>query len=211
MSRDDAAFTQDAPERSRDEPQASVWRLRIQDWQRHVRDLQTRTYEGAAAREKREEVYRKAFDLVTPIAEQVLADINSLYLEGTGELQLQTPVSDGAGGLIGWWSLTWPLLRKARNRFTGDPLEPVAVTAIFPLTPTGAMQWTHPHLALLRSGRPDGIAAAWPFQVTSSEDAARQEPILRVLAEGEFHERTYLADLNWRILPFANNSSREGP
>ena len=147
MSRDDAAFTQDAPERSRDEPQASVWRLRIQDWQRHVRDLQTRTYEGAAAREKREEVYRKAFDLVTPIAEQVLADINSLYLEGTGELQLQTPVSDGAGGLIGWWSLTWPLLRKARNRFTGEPLEPVAVTAIFPLTPTGAMQWTHPHLA----------------------------------------------------------------
>jgi len=40
------------------------------------------------------------------------------------------------------------------------------------------------------------------MQVISEEDAERQEPILRVLAEGELHHRTFEADLNWRILPF---------
>jgi hypothetical protein len=50
----------------------------------------------------------------------------------------------------------------------------------------------------------DGLAAAFPLQVVSAEDAARQEPILRLLAEAELHERTYQSDLNWRILPFVN-------
>jgi hypothetical protein len=181
----------------------SIWQRRIQDWLRHVKDLKTRTYEGAPSRPEKEKVFRTAFELVTPVARRILEDINSFYLENTGELTVLPPANDGQGGLIGAWSLNWPLLKAATSRFTGEPLEPLTLFAIFPLTPTGAMQWTHPHLALLRSGRPDGIAAAWPLQVTSTEDAERQEPVLRVLAEAEFHERTYLADVNWRILPLA--------
>ena len=179
----------------------SIWQRRIQDWLRHVKDLQTRTYEGAPSRPEREKVFRAAFELVTPVARRVLEDINSFYLERTGELTVRPLANDGECGLIGGWSLNWPLLKAATSRFTGEPLEPLTLFAIFPLIPTGAMQWTHPHLALLRSGRPDGIAAAWPLQVTSPEDAERQEPVLRVLAEAELHERTYLADVNWRILP----------
>ena len=188
----------------------SIWRARRQDWLRHMQDLQTRTYEGATDRKDREIIFLKAFDLVTPVAVRVLADLNSIYMENSGELAVRKPTSDGQGGLIGGWSLNWPLLRQATNRFTGEPLEALTLYAIFPLVPTGALAWTHPHLAMLRSGRPDGLGAAWPLQVTSVDDASRQEPVLRVLAEAELHERTYLADLNWRILPFCLPTG-EGP
>ncbi|MDE3180374.1 MAG: hypothetical protein KGM47_12035 [Acidobacteriota bacterium] len=180
----------------------SVWKRRIEDYRRHIQDLQSQSYEGASERNQREAVFRKAFDLLTPVARRVLDDINIYFLKGTGEFGVQPPRADGEGGLIGSWSLTWPLLRQAVNRFNGNPLEPLRLTAIFPLKPTGAMQWTHPHLALRRPEVIDGLALAFPLQVTSPEDADRQEPILRVLAEGELHQRTFEADLNWRILPF---------
>lgn len=182
-----------------DEP---VWKQRIEDYRRHVRDLQSQSYEGASDRNQREAVFLKAFDLLTPVARRVLEDINIYFLRGTGEFGVQSPSPDGEGGLIGSWSLTWPLLRRGVNRFNGNPLEPLRLTAIFPLKPTGAMQWTHPHLALRRPGVIDGLALAFPLQVVSPEDADRQEPILRVLAEGELHQRTFESDLNWRILLF---------
>ncbi len=180
----------------------SIWARRVEDYHRHVVDLQNKWYEGAASRAEREALFRVAFDLATPVAYKVLDDINVHFLKGSGEYLAQQPGPDGEGGLIGSWSLTWPLLRAAANRFTGKPLDPLALTVIFPLTPSLGMQWTHPHIALLRPGLIDGLAAAWPFQVTSPKDAERQEPILRVLAEAELHERFYQSDLNWRILPF---------
>jgi hypothetical protein len=183
-----------------------IWKSRVGDWLRHVKDLQTQTYEGAQTRPEKEKVFRTAFDLLTPVARRVLDDLNSSYLENSGELTVRPPASDGRGGLVGEWSLSWPLLKASKSRFTGEPLDPLTLFAIFPLTPTGAMVWMHPHLALLRSVQPDGIAAAWPLQVTSPEDAERQEPVLRVMAETEMHERTYLADINWRILPLVTYS-----
>ena len=180
----------------------SVWARRVEDYHRHVVDLQNKFYEGAVSRAEREALFGVAFDLVTPVARRVLDDLNVHFLKGTGDVEVFQPGPDGEGGLIGSWSLTWPLLRTAKNRFTGEPLEPLAVTAIFPLKFSSGMQWTHPHLALRRPGLIDGLAAAFPFQVTSPEDAERQEPILRVLAEAEFHERFYQSDLNWRLLPF---------
>ncbi|HXW16571.1 MAG TPA: hypothetical protein VEN79_18830 [Terriglobia bacterium] len=180
----------------------SVWTRRVEDYLRHVKDLQNKYYEGAVSRADREALFMKAFDFATPVARRVLDDMNANFLKGTADFIVQRPTSDGEGGLVGSWSLTWPLLRRAVCRFDGKPLDPLAVTAIFPLKSTGAMQWTHPHLALRRPGLIDGLAAAFPFQVTSPEDAERQEPILRVLAEAEFHERFYQSDLNWRLLPF---------
>ena len=90
---------------------------------------------------------------------------------------------------------TEPIHRRA--------LEPISLNVIFPLMATGTMQWTHPHLTLLHRDLPQKMAAAWPFNVMSAEDAERQEPILRVLAEAEMHERTFEADVNWRVLTFA--------
>lgn len=179
---------------------ASGWRLRILDYRRHVHDLRTRSYEGAVGREDREIVFARAFDLVTPVAGLVLEDLNDSFLSGTGRVRTVRPVRTDEGGLIGFWELSWNLQQRARNRFNQAPLPPLAIHAVFPLRPTSGMEWTHPHFALLRPCCREGLAAAWPMQVANEEDAWRQEAILRVLAEAELHEATFLADLNWKLL-----------
>jgi hypothetical protein len=176
------------------------WKVRTIDYARHVADLRTRSYEGAVSRDDREKMFCRAFDVVTPVAHRVLSDLNDSFLASSGRMKTVPPARTEEGGLIGSWELTWPSLEQAKNRFDGSSLEPLAIHAIFPLAPTGAMQWTHPHFALLRSGCREGLGAAWPMQITSPEDAWRQEPILRVLAEAELHERTFLANSNWRLL-----------
>ncbi|MFN8007323.1 MAG: hypothetical protein U0V70_09925 [Terriglobia bacterium] len=179
----------------------SIWTRRVEDYHRHVVDLQNKWYEGASSRAEREALFRVAFDLVTPVARKVLDDINTNFLKGTGEWQVQPPSPDGEGGLIGLWSLTWPLLREARNRFNGKPLEPLALTVVFPLTPTLGMQWTHPHIALLRPGLTDGLAAAAiPGDLAGRCQTSGTHPACH--AEAKFHERFYQSDLNWRLLPF---------
>jgi len=40
---------------------------------------------------------------------------------------------------------------------------------------------------------------AWPMQITTEEDAERQEPVLRVIAETELHERIYQASGDWQL------------
>jgi hypothetical protein len=89
------------------------------------------------------------------------------------------------------------------NCLAGQPLAPITFNAIYPILATGTMQWTHPHRALLRPEVPHRMAAVWPLNVLPAEDAERQEPILRVLAEAEMHERTFEADMNWCVLTFA--------
>jgi len=180
------------------------WPDRLQDYRRHIRDLQTRSYEGAIERSDREEVFLKAFDFTTPVAQRVLEDLSQVFLKGTGQFAVHPPERiPNEGGLLGRWTLDWPQLRTARSRFTGQPLAPITLNVIYPIMATGTMQWTHPHLVLLRPEVPHRMAAAWPFNVMSAEDAERQEPILRVLAEAEMHERTFEADVNWRVLTFA--------
>jgi hypothetical protein len=176
------------------------WKARMIDYARHVADLRTRSYEGAVSRDERERMFCRAFDFVTPVADRVLSDLNELFLSSSGRMRTINPARTEEGGLIGSWELTWPSLEQAKNRFDETSLKPLAIHAIFPLVATGRMQWTHPHFALLRSGCREGLGAAWPMQVTSLEDAWRQEPILRVLAEAELHERTFLANSNWRLL-----------
>src|SRR5205814_9266499 len=98
------------------------------------------------------------------------------------------------GGLLGSWDLTWPALEQARSRFTGKALPPVQLFAMFP------RGFTHPHLALFDLDGPRRCVASWPMQVTSAADAERQEVVLWGIAEAEVHERTFAADLNWRLL-----------
>lgn len=169
-----------------------LWRGRVQDYARHLADLRQRTYEGASAREEKEEAFLRAFDVATPVALDLLGDLSRWYLAGTGTAETNRPVRDKSGGLSGGWSVTWPLLEADRNRMTGERLPPVKIVVVFPI------DWTHPHLALVRRGEP---VFAWPFQVVSSEDAQRQEPVMRVIAEAELHDRIYCARSNWAVLP----------
>jgi hypothetical protein len=177
------------------------WRSRLIDYKRHVDDLRAHSYEGAVSREQREEVFLRAFELTTPVARRVLTEMNHCFLAGTGSFRIIVPARSDEGGLIGAWELSWPLQQKARDRFNQEPLPPLAMHAVYPLQPTLGMAWTHPHFAMLRPGCHEGFAAAWPMQVVCEADAWRQEPILRVLAEADLHERTFLGDLNWKLLP----------
>jgi len=184
----------------------STFAARREDWRRHVVDLQTRPSEGAEERAAREEIFREAFDLTTPVAVRVLKALDQAYLGGRGTIDTtlprHVPASDGltgaerqpVTGLVGSWSLTWPELRQARSRLTGLPMPPVQIFAMFP------DDFTHPHLALFDLGPPRRWIACWPLEVRAPAEAGRQEPILAAIAEGEMHERTFEGDLNWRLL-----------
>lgn len=169
------------------------WRSRVEDMRRHLADLRHDWYEGAESHEARQEVFLRAFDLVTPVAEVVLGDMNDWLLEGRGRVHTQRPEDDGSGGLSGGWTLTWPRLERATNVHTRHPLRPVTIAAIYP------RGWTHGHLARLHTGLPAEVTA-WPLQVLDEADAWRQEPVLRILAEAELHERVYQAGGDWRLV-----------
>ena len=181
------------------------FRARREDWRRHVEDLQTRTYEGVSPRPERETVFMRAFELTTPVAVRVLESLAAEYVGTHATISMTEPCRvpaselDGAdqmptGGLLGSWNLTWPALERARNRLTGASLHPVQIFAMFP------DDFNHPHLALFDTGARRTWIACWPFQVTSSEDAERQKTTLAAIAEADMHERTFAADLNWRLL-----------
>jgi hypothetical protein len=175
------------------------------DWRRHVIDLQTNSYEGAHVRSDREAVFARAFELTTPVALRVIEGLAASYIGPGVDISVteQRRVPAGAlaganrspaGGLLGSWNLSWPQLESSRNRFTGESMPPVQIFAMFP------DDFTHPHLALFDLGAPRTWIACWPFQVTSAEDAERQETTLAAIAEADMHERTFAGDLNWRLL-----------
>jgi hypothetical protein len=167
----------------------------VEGLRRHLDDLRDDTYEDAAGGE-RPARYAAAFELLTPVALGVLQDMNALLLAGSGEVSVRSPESDGQGGLIGSWLLTWPELAKARNRFTGERLAPVTLSAVFP------SGFVHPHL--VAGGRVDPGAPsiiAWPMQIITVADANRHQQLLWALATAEVHDRIYQA--TWRIIPVA--------
>lgn len=184
---------------------SALFAARRADWRRHVVDLQERAYEGALDRTEQERVFVRACELLTPVAIRVLSALRDNYLDGAGEVSVVLPRRveseqlTGArlqpeGGLLASWNLTWPLLEQSRSRLTGQALPPVQIFAMFPA------DFTHPHIALFDIEMPRRWIACWPFQVTTADDADRQEPILAVVAEAEMHDRTFAADLNWRLL-----------
>lgn len=170
-----------------------LWRSRVEDMMRHLADLEHDYYEGAKTRAERDEVFRTAFRLLTPVAVAVLEDMNEWLLGRAGRVDNHEPEADGDGGLNGRWTLSWPRLERGLSVYTGEPLRPVTIDAVYP------GHWTHGHLARLHTGLPAEVTA-WPMQVRTEADAARQEPILRAIAEAELHERVYQLDGDWRLV-----------
>ena len=168
----------------------SVWTDVIQ---RHLEDLRANAYEGTsgAARHGR---YVAAFELLTPVAVDVLQQVNASLLRGTGDVSVRAIGPDGYGGQIGSWLLTWPALSSSKSRLTGEPLRPVTISAVFP---TG---FTHPHLV---GGGPVNPRAAsltaWPMQIKSTDDAEQQRPVLWAIATAEVHDRIYQS--SWQVIP----------
>jgi len=167
-----------------------VW---IDGIERHLEDLRGNAYEGASGAD-RYPLYIAAFKLLTPIALDVLQQVNASLLRGTGDASVREPGPDGNGGQIGSWLLTWPELAEATSRLTGKELEPVTISAVFP------PGFTHPHLVAGGPVAPLAASlAAWPMQVTSPEDAEHHRPVLWAIATAEVHDRIYQS--SWKVIP----------
>jgi hypothetical protein len=153
---------------------------RTEDLFRHLDDLRTDSYEGAGPRARRDDVFRRAAELLDPVVTAVLQEVDARLLDGTGEVAHVPAGPDGSGGLAARWSLSWP---AQRDRGLG----PVEVVAWF-----GA-SFSHGHLSGSSLGH-------WPLQVTSADDAQRQEPIVRAIVEAELHQRVFEARGDWRLI-----------
>ena len=158
------------------------------DFFRHLDDLRTNQYEGASSPVEREGVFRGAVELLSPVVLRLMDEFNRDYLDGTGETVHTAPKDDGSGGLMAEWQLSWPAQREAKLRFRERQVPPIRVLAVFP------KGWTHGHLMAPLGGE-------WPLQVRSEEDALRQESLVRIILEGELHQRIYEASSNWKIVP----------
>jgi hypothetical protein len=146
---------------------------------RHFEDLRDGTHGGSVSRKGKEALFERAVQLLAAVARQVLTEMNTILLLGTGDL-METGLRRMAdGGLDASWALSWPEQRAAG-------IEPIVLQAYF------GGSFHHPHLRGTTVGD-------WPLNVFSDEDAAAQLPILRAIASGDLHNLVYRAD--YRIVP----------
>jgi len=169
----------------------SYWSIRNQDLQRHVADLRADSYEGVKPPGGRRELFEGAFELVTPTAMDVLADLNRTVLGGRAVTRARAVEPHPDLGRAGWWECSWPEQVATRNRFTGELLAPLRMYVVFP------DGFTHGHFAVVR-GEPLEPVTSWPLQVGDGEDAKRQRSVLEAICETELHEMIFLS--SWRIL-----------
>jgi hypothetical protein len=152
---------------------------------RHFDDLRDGTHGGSTSREDKEAHFKTEVQLLAPIARQVLTEMNTMLLLGTGQLTETGLRRTGDGGLEASWALSWPEQREAR-------VPPIALYAYFGAT------FHHPHLR-------GATVHDWPLNVFSAEDAAAQSSLLQAIAAGDLHNLVYQAD--YRIVPAVTANS----
>lgn len=158
---------------------------------RHLSDLRSGTYEGAAGWPDRVRVFRQAVSLLDPVVRRILEQTDAAFLRARGTVNHRAG-EDRDGGAYAHWELSWPEQRQAAARH-GGRVEPVQVIAVF------GRGNTHPHLRGAATGM-------WPCQVADAADAERQEPIVRAIVECELHERIFQG--GWQVIPaFADGSA----
>jgi hypothetical protein len=157
---------------------------------RHFEDLRDGTHGGSASRMDKEAHFKKAVQLLAPVARQVLTEMNTSLLLGTGQLTETGLERTADGGLNASWALNWP-----EQRAVG--VQPIVLQAYF------GGGFHHPHLR-------GTTVQDWPLNVFSDEDAAAQLSILRAIASSDLHNLVFGAD--YRIVPAvtANPASQLG-
>jgi hypothetical protein len=146
---------------------------------RHFEDLRDGIHGGSTSRKDKEAHFEKAVQLLTPIARQVLSEMNTSLLLDTGQLSETGLRRTADGGLIASWALSWPEQRAAG-------VQPIVLLAYF------GGGFHHPHLR-------GSTVGDWPLNVFNDEDAAAQLSILRAIASSDLHNLVYRAD--YRIVP----------
>src|SRR6476659_9697170 len=75
---------------------------------RHFEDLRDGTHGGSASRKDKEAHFKKAVQLLAPVARRVLTEVNTSLLLDTGHLAETGLRRTAAGGLNASGALTWP-------------------------------------------------------------------------------------------------------
>jgi hypothetical protein len=146
---------------------------------RHFADLRDSKHGGSTSRLDKEAHFKRAVELIGPIAVQALSEINAYLLLNDGEVRATGLERDPDGTLKASWMLTWP-----EQRSTGvSPLELVAFYGI---------SFHHPHLR-------GATVHDWPLNVFTASDADDMLPIMRAIATGDLHNVVFQAD--FRIIP----------
>ena len=145
---------------------------------RHFADLRDGTHGGATSRQDKERLFTAAVALLDPHARQVLIEISTDLLLGTGEVTA-TGVRSHRGGSEAIWALSWPEQRAAG-------ISPIVIRAYYS---AGAH---HPHLQ-------GGTAGDWPLNVFDDTQAAAELPALRAVASADLHNLVFQRD--YRIIP----------
>src|SRR5260370_27576619 len=167
--------------------------VRADDLLRHLQDLRSGTYEGAMSRGAKEVVYRQGINLLRPVAVEILEEANTLFLNGTGNVQMIGPEEDDSGDLVTRFELSWPEQRAARvMRGPNGPLQPVRIVVNY------SQGFLHPHLSRM-------TADFRPFQVTSAADAGRQKGVLAAIVDLQLHHPAF--QTSCRILPVSRHSA----
>src|SRR5260370_3559784 len=91
---------------------------------RHFEDLRDGTHGGSASRKDKEAHFEKEVQLLAPVARQVLTEMNTSLLLGTGHLTETGLQRTADGGLNASCALSWPEQRPAG-------IEPIAIQAYF--------------------------------------------------------------------------------
>ena len=74
----------------------------------HFGDLRDGTHGGSASRKDKEAHFEKAVKLLSPIARQVLSEMNTFLMLNTGQLSKSALQRTADGGLNASWALSWP-------------------------------------------------------------------------------------------------------
>jgi hypothetical protein len=154
---------------------------------RHFEDLRDGTHGGSESRKGKEAHFERAAQLLTPIAREVLTEMNTGLLLDTAQLTETGLQRTQDGGLSASWALSWPEQRAAG-------LPPLALEAYF------GRHFHHPHLR-------GTTVQDWPLNVFSEEDAAAQRSILRAIVSADLHNLVYRAD--YRIVPAVTNPATQ--
>ena len=148
---------------------------------RHFADLRDGTHGGPRSRRDKEELFAAAVPLLDPPARQVLEEINTYLLLGTGEVSATGVRGSADGGIDAVWALSWPEQQAAA-------IKPIVIRAYF------GRGFAHPHLQ-------SGTVGDWPLNVFDEEQAAAQLPTLRAMAAADLHNLVFQVGGDISIVP----------
>jgi hypothetical protein len=146
---------------------------------RHFVDLRDNTHGGSTRRQAKEDHFVRAVELLHPVAGQVLREMNTLLLLGSGRITSTGSQRTPDGGLVASWALTWSEQRSAG-------VSPVVLMAYY------GIGFHHPHLR-------GATVGDWPLNIFTRSDAAEQLHLLRAIASAELHNLVFQAD--YTIVP----------